>query len=308
MALLAGAALAFPVQWLAPYWWLADIVAQFAVQTIIVLAPAVLLAAVLRWWHVALMLAVPLAFNLWLTSGYWSASGRTAGRAPDAPPLRILSLNVLGDNPHFAQVLELIRETDADVVALQEVNSRWIDELSPLNSLYPHRHFEPHPGNFGIGLWSKTAWEDLDVQWFGHYELPTLHVRFRSSGDRLFEFVTTHPMPPTGRERSAMRNAQLLTLASSLDPTAPRIVAGDFNLTPWSPWFREFLRRGGLVDAGLGYGMKPSWHAFPTWLGGVRIDHVLVSPGWIVDNHQIGPDVGSDHRAVIVDLRASPDH
>ena len=81
----------------------------------------------------------------------------------------------------------------------------------------------------------------------------------------------------------------------------PLIVAGDFNCTPWSPFFSDLLAATGLHDSALGFGVWPTWNSSLLPLG-LKIDHVLVTGGVVARNHQVGADVGSDHFPVIVDL------
>ena len=90
-------------------------------------------------------------------------------------------------------------------------------------------------------------------------------------------------------------------LAGLLDEGRPMIVAGDLNLTPWSPFFREFVDRSGLRDSRRGFGVQATW---PSRLGmaGIPMDHVLVSQDGSVIDRRVGPSFGSDHRPVIVDL------
>jgi endonuclease/exonuclease/phosphatase (EEP) superfamily protein YafD len=79
----------------------------------------------------------------------------------------------------------------------------------------------------------------------------------------------------------------------------PLLVAGDFNAPVESRIFRRHW--GGLADAfslvGSGLGMTK----YNGWIR-ARIDHVLTGAGWHPDRVTIGPDVGSDHRPLIVDL------
>jgi endonuclease/exonuclease/phosphatase (EEP) superfamily protein YafD len=82
-------------------------------------------------------------------------------------------------------------------------------------------------------------------------------------------------------------------------------MVGDFNLTPWSPVFDAVLSAGQLNDTGMGFGVRPTWYVFPTWAGGLKIDHILSSQNIAAVNYRVGPDVGSDHRAVILDFRIS---
>ncbi len=79
----------------------------------------------------------------------------------------------------------------------------------------------------------------------------------------------------------------------------PTIVGGDFNLPAESTIFRNHW--GDLTDAfsAAGNGFGTTKHT--RWIG-IRIDHVLVGPGWEVRNAFVGPAVGSDHHPLVVDL------
>jgi endonuclease/exonuclease/phosphatase (EEP) superfamily protein YafD len=84
----------------------------------------------------------------------------------------------------------------------------------------------------------------------------------------------------------------------------PKIVVGDFNMPAYSTVFRRDW--GSLTNAfsakGFGFGFtkltETKGHEF-----GARIDHVLVSPPWKCVRAWVGPDIGSDHRPLVVDLR-----
>ena len=111
----------------------------------------------------------------------------------------------------------------------------------------------------------------------------------------------THPLPPIGRN-AAIRNEQLSAVADWVAGMhGPVVVAGDLNTTPWSPYFREFLKRSGMRDSRRGFGVQATW---PDNLGsaGIPIDHALVSDGVYVQDRRVGLPFGSDHRPIIVDL------
>jgi endonuclease/exonuclease/phosphatase (EEP) superfamily protein YafD len=79
------------------------------------------------------------------------------------------------------------------------------------------------------------------------------------------------------------------------------IIAGDFNATPWSGAFERLRNEAGLDDSSLGFGVQPSW---PSWLGplGIPIDHCLYTGALAATARSIGPALGSDHRALTVEL------
>jgi len=75
------------------------------------------------------------------------------------------------------------------------------------------------------------------------------------------------------------------------------VMAGDLNTTPWA-------RGLFAVDAHMrrANSAEPSWPNAWGWLSVLPLDHVLASPGWQVVGSRIGPDLGSDHRPVVVRL------
>jgi endonuclease/exonuclease/phosphatase family metal-dependent hydrolase len=82
--------------------------------------------------------------------------------------------------------------------------------------------------------------------------------------------------------------------------TGAAIVAGDFNLPIESAIYRDNWGdlRNAFSACGRGLG-----HTKLTWLFGVRIDHVLMSPSLACTNARVlDSPYGGDHRPLIVDL------
>ena len=124
------------------------------------------------------------------------------------------------------------------------------------------------------------------------------------------QLVAVHLVSPTGPGRGALRNRQLATLAELLGPPAvtgaaartPRLLVGDMNLTPFSPYFTDFLAQTGMEDARRVHGLHGTW---PTWVPPLQIaiDHCIADPGLDVARVARGPTVGSDHYPLEVTLR-----
>lgn len=79
----------------------------------------------------------------------------------------------------------------------------------------------------------------------------------------------------------------------------PFVLAGDFNTPAESPIFRHFWWKypDAFPTAGFGFG-----YTHLSWLSEMRIDHLLCSPGVSCTAYHTGPDCGTPHRPMVVDL------
>jgi endonuclease/exonuclease/phosphatase (EEP) superfamily protein YafD len=95
---------------------------------------------------------------------------------------------------------------------------------------------------------------------------------------------------------------ELTVLAEGED--GPLLLAGDFNVTRQHRPFRQLLGTD-LRDAHLetGRGRARTWPAGRRLPPFALLDHVLVSPHFAVDATAEVDVPGSDHRAVVADLR-----
>ncbi len=77
------------------------------------------------------------------------------------------------------------------------------------------------------------------------------------------------------------------------------IIAGDFNLPVESRIFRDHWSRcpDAFTTAGHGFGYTRVLPSFS-----IRIDHILACGSWRAIHAELGPDLGSDHLPLIVDL------
>ena len=97
-----------------------------------------------------------------------------------------------------------------------------------------------------------------------------------------------------------VRNAQIRALLGELETeTLPFIVAGDFNLSEYSPIYDELaaVMRDSYRESAQGFGF--SWHASLTFL---RIDYIWHSSTLTAVRSLRGEHFGSDHYPVIGEL------
>ncbi len=177
--------------------------------------------------------------------------------------------------------------------------------LSPLETSYPFRLAEPSLDNFGIALFSRFEPLAMEIRHIGGEPSPSSVVARLKLGGKIVTVIGTHPLPPVNLNNAQSRNRQVEALARLAKETPhPILVLGDLNMTPWSPHFGDLLRRSGLRDGRKGFGIQATWPA-DTVLLRIPIDHCLVSPDIVVLDYRVGPEIGSDHRPVVIDFALS---
>ena len=191
------------------------------------------------------------------------------------------------------------REENPDVVVIQELTPHAARVLADLDTTYPHHLKFEADGPYGLGLWSRFEIESGDDV----RARPIACTQARVRGPMMtFTVVGAHLSAPTSARRAAARNQQLERLAAHAAAVAgPLLVVGDFNITPYSPFFAEWLVASGLTDTRRGRTLSVSWPTTLPWLG-VPIDHVAVSTDFEILSHRALPNFESDHYGVLVEL------
>ena len=105
-----------------------------------------------------------------------------------------------------------------------------------------------------------------------------------------------------GIQSSGTPQEPMTQLPTDFTQPEATILLGDLNLTPYAPAFARLVAESGLRDAFAGEAWRPTWQA-GFWPLALPIDHVLVPRRGCITGHEIGPDVGSDHRPLQVTLR-----
>ncbi|NWS59128.1 ANGE2 protein, partial [Chunga burmeisteri] len=224
----------------------------------------------------------------------------------------ILSQNLLEDNSHlykhcrqrlliwtyrFPNILQEIKQLDADVLCLQEVQEdHYRTEIkSSLESLGYHCEYKMRTGRKpdGCAICFKASKFSLisstPVEFFRH-DIPLLdrdnvglvlllQPRFHCKTNAAICVANTHLLynPRRGDiklTQLAMLLAEIASVASQKDGTfCPIIICGDFNSVPGSPLYR-FIKEGKLNYEGLAIGKVSGQEQFP------RGQRILSIPIW----------------------------
>lgn len=281
-------------------WWLFDVFSHFRwhyIAAALVLAPLALWSRA-RWLALAAVLAgaahVPAVLE------------RPAQIAPPAPggpiELGVMTANVWWRSDKLDNLLGRIKVADPDIVVLQEVYGPWHRAIETLRERYPYI--------------APADWRESGIVILSrHPILASRAGEFAATADvdfngRTLRVAGVHMPTPLSAVKWRAQQAAFDRLAEDARTAGiPFIAAGDFNLTPYSPRFAQFLAAGGLRRAPLGGFWPATWPAAsglkyggPFWRG-FEIDHILVSPELALVGIYRGPDIGSDHFPVHARLK-----
>jgi endonuclease/exonuclease/phosphatase (EEP) superfamily protein YafD len=260
------------------------------------------LALAARDWRLVLAAAVLAAINVTLVIA--ALPGAAADAAPGSPRfLRVVTFNLWHYNDRMDDVAKFLAETDADAVVLQEVGKPNAALLrQALQSRYPYS-----VGDWGIIILSKhpiladgridrpgyPPWISLMVRW----------IRIEVNGTK-FDLAGVHVARPFYPELQQEDVAALIAFANSR--TLPLVMAGDFNMSPWTEKLGRFERRSGLKRYNTFHLTWPMQKRGVPLLPLVAIDNVFASPQFARIAVASGPRLDSDHRPIVADLALQP--
>lgn len=314
---------------LARWFWPGELMAGFAWQLGwcgLVLAAAL---ALLRFRGVALALTLASALHLVPTLRLYLP----VEPPPHGRPLTLATANLLWVNRALPPLERWLRGTGADVVVLAELSHEHLALLDAVADRWPHQLLSPpresfNPDSWGTAVLSRRPFRSTRLIEIppegpaaghraagappsaqGGWIRPAMEARLEHEGRELV-VRGAHPMRPGPPELLAARDRVLRALESQ-DWSGAAILAGDLNLPPASPLFRELLSATGLSDSRAGFGRQPSFVAGLPLPGRIRsprpglsvvLDHVLLSDELVCLRRATSVVPGSDHLGVVVEL------
>ncbi|MBL3657497.1 endonuclease/exonuclease/phosphatase family protein [Fulvivirga sediminis] len=217
--------------------------------------------------------------------------------------LRVTSINLLSSNHNYTQVESYINKVKPDILVMEEFQEHWQQGLKNTLKDYSFQYAVPRIDNFGIAIFSKTKLNSTKTLTLNQAGIPSLLCSFLINNEEVY-LLATHPPPPISSSKYTIRSKQLNEIGALGAKLKNLIVIGDLNLTPYCYHFDNLLEQGHLKDTRAGFGIQPTW---PTWGWpfSIPLDHCLTSDDIITINRSVGPDVGSDHYPITIDLLIS---
>jgi endonuclease/exonuclease/phosphatase (EEP) superfamily protein YafD len=292
--------------------WPLELFANFHPQWAALSLVLLLAALLLRHRPLIVVNAVLLAANIVPLAPHLMSYVRDpAPVEATGPTLRLLSLNMHVLATDDGKFQALVAAEQPDVILLTEAPFDLEQRMAPLAALYPYRIPPRDKLMHEVAVYSRWPIAGIETNRSAHPALPVSAIDLcPPSGARgaCLRVVTLHAMTPFGagaaiRERQFNIAARLATMQ-----LGPAVIIGDMNLTPWSPTFARLIDSAHLRDTSRLRGLQPTWQSsrLPAGIAplfALSIDQALVSEDIAPRANRIGPDVGSDHRPMIVDLQ-----
>ena len=296
-------------------WWIFDLASHFRLQYFIVLVILVVFFIKAKQWEST---GVGLFFgmvNFILISPYIGTINSVTEEGQSQ--IRILSMNLNHNNSSYKKVKLLISKTQPSILVLQELTNSWENGIGETLAQFPYSakisknamydidfmlpNFLKPKEKLLIGLYSHLPFERIMIDRSNDFPISYIRGSFKFK-EKVFTLFGVHLTSPVGKNRTNLRNKQLVSLAEEIQKNnQPTVVVGDFNITPWSPYFKEFIQKTRLHDARKGIGVYPTWLAKFAPLA-IPIDHGLTSSGIKVGSFSLGTNFDSDHLPIILDF------
>lgn len=290
--------------------WL-DALNHFAPWAGLMAGTALGLAAVARrpqrGWLLGLA-AAGLGAQVWLIGGALLAP--RAAPPAEVVTVRLLTFNAHGkDNRDYVRLLAMLEAENPDIVALQEVYPENRRLFAHVRKRWPYMLECVDQADCDLALFSRVPFQQSRlIRWEwrrGRIDEPNVAVLtgwLQLRGSARFSVSAIHipwPIPP-GPQAEQLREMAIEMRAIGEDP---KILAGDFNATPWGWALKRFERASGLQRGTRGL------LTFPTQEGEYRflfpliaIDHVFTGDGAAVLSARRAASAGSDHFPVVAEI------
>jgi endonuclease/exonuclease/phosphatase (EEP) superfamily protein YafD len=224
---------------------------------------------------------------------------------PGIHTFRVLTANLGTDPRAGARLVRLVGQYRPDIVFLQESYEPHRFVLTSALRRYRFAAGCMYPNQCNAALLTRLPVKSVIETDGNAFVAAELYLPMRGNQPVVIVAASVH----LTRGQPATQKRQILALAQALEGrSGRRIIAGDLNLTPWSPMMKVLESSGDI---------KRWTRDFPTWptphVTGLRgfsfpfpivaIDHILTSGELALSSGPQRLDFGSDHFAVLATFR-----
>jgi endonuclease/exonuclease/phosphatase (EEP) superfamily protein YafD len=219
--------------------------------------------------------------------------------------LKVLSVNLLYENTEYDEIQSLIENTNPDVLILLEFSENHYLNLGTFID-ENYKYASKSASFFGENL-IYSKYQIIDEEYINlsnnRSGYNTITISFKNLDYKIYAI---HTAAPINQEYFELRNLYLNDLAFDLSTENSEriVVAGDFNLSPWSYYYKDFDSKINekYLDISSSNGIISTWKMFNFLPIGNHIDHFFISKNIKFQNFKILQLKGSDHMALYSEL------
>lgn len=292
--------------------------------------PAFILALIFRFKRLTLALSLPMLFLMSYYIPFFLP--KSISVPPDAPQLTVMTYNLLQPKHHEDEVTQLILNSGADVIAVQELSTDMESFLSKsLAEMYPYQALHPQAGrnNYFRGQGVFSRYPIVEDDYWQYQDFPIYRWRwgkfFPSHGHQRvvldlngqevvlynthiwpaidwagdFNFITTD-LEDYGHSEAISRLVERTS-----QETLPLLWVGDFNMSDQYTEYDDITAylTDSFRESGFGLGFTYPAQGVDFLPAIMRIDYVFHSDQFVSINTRTLDDSGpSDHYPVISTL------
>ncbi|MEW6499165.1 MAG: endonuclease/exonuclease/phosphatase family protein [Cyanobacteriota bacterium] len=298
-------------------WWVFELLEHPRPQYCLILVAAIIVGGISRQaWSFAWCLPLVLNLALIVPLFFTSAQGFQLAQAfsPEGDTLRMIHVTLDNENPDTTPAIQYIESQDVELILLLEVTPKSLSKLESALSRYRVVASEPRENSHGsamlVPIKPSKPIEVVATQIVHLPEgsvRPMLEATIRWGGKEV-AILSIQLTRPQSVGTSAFQKVEFDAVADwsirqQKESKREVVAIGDFNSTPWSGRFREFLHQTNLRNSQRGFGLEPTWHAILPSPLMIAIDHCLHSKSITTINRATGPNIGSDHLPIFVELQ-----
>jgi len=206
----------------------------------------------------------------------------------------------------YSLQIELIRESGADIIALQELSGEGAKAFGEnLKGEYPYQALYPLMMN-GKGILSKYPFTGpylLNI----NMDSPYFKQAWFDIDGTVVKVFNLHSAVPLTHQELSLRREAVLKIVELITHDSPVMLTGDFNFTDQASDYK-LLAPTGLHDSfhecGWGFGSTypTRFSSYNNFLPLIRIDYIFHSDDFYAEAIWTGGKTDSDHLPVIADL------
>ena len=226
--------------------------------------------------------------------------------AASAPTINIVQYNKNLLNQNYDEMRKALTDVHADVVIFQESIPDDEALLTKLGDVLPYHISAPKMNAFGMIVLSRYPIQNETQHIISEGPYGNFVLEFSVHPNGFKEDVAVyalHAVPPIQNDFWAQRNGELAAAAKivSANPSHQKIMIGDWNTSPYSPFFADLVQTTQLKYASNLPFAQPTWPApLSVTLGlmQIPIDHILYGNGLAPFGLTVLRGYGSDHHMV----------